>query len=129
MLAMLLDAYDEEEVHGRKRTVLRLHPEIAPYRFAVLPLVKRAPLLDIALSLFTTLSHGASVDYDVAGSIGRRYRRQDEIGTPMCLTIDFETIEDQCVTVRDRDSMEQKRVSIATILAATSSQEPQFSAL
>lgn len=129
MLAMILDAYDEEVVLGRKRTVLRLHPEISPYRFAVLPLVKKDALVDVASNLFTKLSFGASVDYDVTGSIGRRYRRQDEIGTPMCLTVDFDTLEDHCVTVRDRDSMQQKRVPIATILAATSSVLPTFSNL
>ncbi|KAJ0398032.1 hypothetical protein P43SY_006586 [Pythium insidiosum] len=127
MLSMLLDAYDEEEVLGRKRTVLRLHPEIAPYRFAVLPLVKKDPLLTVAQQLFEDLAHGASVDYDVSGSIGRRYRRQDEIGTPMCLTVDFDTLDDKCVTVRDRDSMEQKRVPIASIIEATRAARPTFS--
>lgn len=126
MLSMLLDAYDEEEVLGRSRTVLRLHPEIAPYRFAVLPLVKKEPLLDVAQQLFADLSYGASVDFDVTGSIGRRYRRQDEIGTPMCLTVDFDTLEDKCVTVRDRDSMEQKRVPIAQLLQSTAPMGPTF---
>lgn len=126
MLAMLLDAYDEEEVLGRKRTVLRLHPDIAPYRFAVLPLVKKEPLLEVAQKLFEDLSLGSSVDFDVAGSIGRRYRRQDEIGTPMCLTVDFDTLEDQCVTVRDRDSMEQKRVPIAQVLGGVAAARPSF---
>lgn len=128
MLAMLLDAYDEEEVLGRKRTVLRLHPDIAPYRFAVLPLVKKAPLLEVAEKLFADLSLGgaASVDYDVAGSIGRRYRRQDEIGTPLCLTVDFDSLEDQCVTVRDRDSMQQKRVPIAQVLGGVRAAQPDF---
>ncbi|DAZ97563.1 TPA: hypothetical protein N0F65_005535 [Lagenidium giganteum] len=119
MLSMLLDAYDEEEVLGRKRTVLRLHPEIAPYKFAVLPLVKKEPLLDVAQQLFEKLSFAASVDYDVTGSIGRRYRRQDEIGTPMCLTVDFDTLDDNSVTIRDRDTMEQKRVPIEQLLAST----------
>ncbi|RLN68717.1 hypothetical protein BBJ29_006485 [Phytophthora kernoviae] len=126
MLSMLLDAYDEEEVNGRKRTVLHLHPDIAPYRFAVLPLVKKEPLLDVAQKLFENLCGSASVDYDVAGSIGRRYRRQDEIGTPMCLTVDFDTLEDNCVTVRDRDSMEQKRVPIEQILLGTSVKHSSF---
>jgi glycyl-tRNA synthetase len=129
LLSMLLDAYDEEEVLGRKRTVLRLHPEISPYRFAVLPLVKKEPLTQVAQQLFEDLAYGASVDYDVAGSIGRRYRRQDEIGTPMCLTVDFDTLEDQCVTVRDRDTMEQKRVPIAQLLEATRATRPTFECL
>ncbi|UIZ22426.1 hypothetical protein KXD40_005153 [Peronospora effusa] len=127
MLSMLLDAYDEEEVSGRKRTVLRLHPDIAPYRFAVLPLAKKEPLLEVAKKLFENLCESASVDYDVAGSIGRRYRRQDEIGTPMCLTVDFDTLEDKCVTVRDRDSMEQKRVPMEQILERTSVKYSSFS--
>ncbi|KUF95384.1 hypothetical protein AM588_10005344 [Phytophthora nicotianae] len=127
MLSMLLDAYDEEEVNGRQRTVLRLHPDIAPYRFAVLPLSKKEPLLDVAQKLFEDLCASASVDYDVTGSIGRRYRRQDEIGTPMCLTVDFDTLEDKCVTVRDRDSMEQKRVPIEQILQGTSVKRSSFS--
>lgn len=116
MLSMLYDAYDEEEVLGRKRTVLRLHPDVAPYRFAVLPLVKKEPLLEVAQHVFEELCMSASVDYDVSGSIGRRYRRQDEIGTPMCLTVDFDSLEDKCVTLRDRDTMEQKRVPIEQIL-------------
>ncbi|KAI9916725.1 hypothetical protein PsorP6_017927 [Peronosclerospora sorghi] len=120
MFSMLLDAYDEEEVSGRKRTVLRLHPDIAPYRFAVLPLVKNEPLVAVAEQLFESLCESAAVDYDLTGSIGRRYRRQDEIGTPMCLTVDFDTLEDKCVTVRDRDSMEQKRVRIERLLQDTS---------
>ncbi|TDH72455.1 hypothetical protein CCR75_009276 [Bremia lactucae] len=127
ILSMLLEAYDEEEVNGRQRTVLRLHPEISPYRFAVLPLVKKEPLLAIAQQLFENLSASASTDYDLSGSIGRRYRRQDEIGTPMCFTIDFETLEDKCVTVRDRDSMEQKRVSIEHILQGTAIKQSTFS--
>lgn len=126
MLSMLLDAYDEEEVKGRKRTVLRLHPDIAPYRFAVLPLVKKEPLLAAAQHLFENLCTSASVDYDASGSIGRRYRRQDEIGTPMCLTVDFDTLNDKCVTIRDRDSMEQKRVAIEHILQRTSVKSSSF---
>jgi glycyl-tRNA synthetase len=127
MLSMLFDAYDEEEVLGRKRTVLRLHPDVAPYRFAVLPLVKKAPLLEVAQHVFEQLCLGASVDYDASGSIGRRYRRQDEIGTPMCLTVDFESLEDKCVTLRDRDSMEQKRVPIDEILQLAHAPRATFS--
>ncbi|CEG48090.1 glycyl-trna synthetase [Plasmopara halstedii] len=126
MLSMLLDAYYEDEVNGKKRTVLRLHPEIAPYRFAVLPLVKKEPLLTVANQLFEDLCACASVDYDVSGSIGRRYRRQDEIGTPMCLTVDFDTLEDKCVTIRDRDSMQQNRVAIEHIIQGASARRSSF---
>ncbi|KDO27813.1 glycyl-tRNA synthetase [Saprolegnia parasitica CBS 223.65] len=116
LLAMLLDAYDEEEVAGRKRTVLRLHPDIAPYKFAVLPLQSKGELVDVARSFYRDLTVQASCDFDVTGSIGRRYRRQDEVGTPYCVTVDFETLADQSVTVRDRDSMAQVRVPIADLL-------------
>jgi glycyl-tRNA synthetase len=126
MLSFLLDAYEEEQVLDRKRIVLRLHPEIAPYRFAVLPLVKKENLLEIAQELFQKLCYTSNVDYDVNGSIGRRYRRQDEIGTPFCITVDFETLVDKCVTVRDRDSMNQKRVPIEKILQITSWQGKNF---
>ncbi|CCI45819.1 unnamed protein product [Albugo candida] len=118
MLAMLVDAYQEEIVLGRKRTVLRLHEDIAPYRLAVLPLVNKDALINFSEDLFKTLATKLCVDYDTSGSIGRRYRRQDEIGTPLCITIDFETLDDNRVTVRDRDSMEQKRISIDKLLAA-----------
>lgn len=131
LLALLLDAYDEEDdVRGRKRTVLRLHPDVAPFRFAVLPLVNKPPLLAAARQLYADLAGGGatgtSVDFDAAGSIGRRYRRQDEIGTPLCLTLDFDSLDDQCVTVRDRDSMEQKRVPIADVLAGVAAARPTF---
>lgn len=118
MLAMLVDAYQEEIVLGRKRTVLRLHEDIAPYRLAVLPLVNKDALINFSENLFKTLATKLCVDYDTSGSIGRRYRRQDEIGTPLCITIDFETLDDNRVTVRDRDSMEQKRISIDNLLAS-----------
>ncbi|TYZ65820.1 hypothetical protein PybrP1_001547 [[Pythium] brassicae (nom. inval.)] len=128
LLALLLDAYDEEDdVRGRRRTVLRLHPDVAPYRFAVLPLVSKPPLLEAARALFADLARGgASVDFDAAGSIGRRYRRQDEIGTPLCVTVDFDSLDDRCVTVRDRDSMAQKRVPIADVLAGVAATRPTF---
>ena len=110
-LAFLIDAYDEEEVsEGDVRTVLRLHPALAPFKAAVLPLSKK--LSDKAGEVFSTLSREFSVDYDETGSIGKRYRRQDEIGTPYCITYDFESEEDGCVTVRERDSMEQVRIKI-----------------
>ena len=110
-LAFLIDAYDEEEVsEGDVRTVLRLHPALAPFKAAVLPLSKK--LSDKAGEVFSALSREFSVDYDETGSIGKRYRRQDEIGTPYCITYDFESEEDGCVTVRERDSMEQVRIKI-----------------
>ncbi len=110
-LAFLCDAYDEEELEGGDvRTVLRLHPALAPYKAAVLPLQKK--LADTSDKLYTDLSKRMSVDYDLTGSIGKRYRRQDEIGTPFCITIDFETLEDNCVTIRHRDSMAQDRVGM-----------------
>ena len=110
-LALLSDAYDEEMVDEAKkdsRTVLRLHPAIAPYKCAVLPLSKK--LSQQAGQLYTALAAHFLCDYDEAGSIGKRYRRQDEIGTPFCVTLDFETEQDGCVTIRDRDSMEQERL-------------------
>ena len=110
-LAFLCNSYDEEEVgEGDVRTVLHLHPALAPYKLAVLPLSKK--LSDKADEVYTMLSKKFMCDYDEAGSIGKRYRREDEIGTPYCVTVDFETLDDNCVTIRDRDSMEQVRVNI-----------------
>ena len=111
-----MDAYDEEVVDAEKndvRTVLRLHPALAPFKCAVLPLSKK--LGDKAREIQTELSKYFMVDYDDAGSIGKRYRRQDEIGTPYCITVDFDTEVDGCVTVRDRDTMQQERVAIAEL--------------
>ena len=111
LLAFLCNAYEEEEIaEGDVRTVLHLHPALAPYKVAVLPLSKK--LSEKATEVYTKLSKKFMCDYDEAGSIGKRYRREDEIGTPYCVTIDFDTLEDNCVTIRDRDSMEQARVSI-----------------
>ena len=108
-LAFLCDAYDEEEVgEGDVRTVLRLHPALAPYKAAVLPLSKK--LSEPARELWTKLADHFMVDYDEAGTIGKRYRREDEIGTPFCITYDFESQEDGCVTIRFRDTMEQVRL-------------------
>ena len=110
-LTVLCDAYDEEEVgEGDVRTVLHLHPSIAPYKAAVLPLSKK--LSEKATEVFEKLSKKYMCEYDEAGSIGKRYRREDEIGTPYCITIDFETENDNSVTIRDRDTMEQVRVNI-----------------
>lgn len=110
-LAFLCNAYDEEEIaEGDVRTVLHLHPALAPYKVAVLPLSKK--LSDKATEVYEMLSKKFMCDYDEAGSIGKRYRREDEIGTPYCVTIDFDTLEDNQVTVRDRDTMEQVRLPI-----------------
>ena len=110
-LAFLCNAYDEEEIaEGDVRTVLHLHPALAPYKVAVLPLSKK--LSEKAEEVYSKLSKKFMCDYDEAGSIGKRYRREDEIGTPYCVTIDFDTLEDNCVTIRDRDTMEQVRVKI-----------------
>ena len=113
-LAFLVDAYDEEEVgEGDVRVVLRLHPALAPVKVAVLPLSKK--LSDKAGELADTLAKQFAVEFDETGSIGKRYRRQDEIGTPLCVTYDFDTENDGCVTVRDRDTMEQVRLPIAEV--------------
>ncbi|MBE6805409.1 MAG: glycine--tRNA ligase [Ruminococcaceae bacterium] len=115
-LAFLCDAYDEEaDDKGDTRTVLRLHPALAPFKAAVLPLSKK--LAEPATEIFRNLSKKFMVDYDEAGSIGKRYRREDEIGTPICITYDFDSETDGCVTVRDRDTMEQKRIPIAELEA------------
>jgi glycyl-tRNA synthetase len=116
-LAFLLDAYDEEQItEGDKqdtRVVLHLHPALAPYKAAVLPLLRnRPPLVELAQEVHRALRREHMVSYDETGAIGRRYRRQDEIGTPYCVTIDFESLEDRTVTLRDRDSMEQIRLPI-----------------
>ena len=113
-LAFLCDAYDEEKLDEKDtRVVMRLHPALAPYKAAVLPLSKK--LNDKAQDVFTALSRRFMVDYDDTGSIGKRYRRQDEIGTPYCVTFDFDSETDGCVTVRDRDTMQQERISIDTL--------------
>ena len=110
-LAFLCDAYDEEVIDEKDtRVVLRLHPALAPYKAAILPLSKK--LSDKADEVYSKLSSHFMVEYDDAGSIGKRYRRQDEIGTPFCITYDFDSVEDNCVTVRDRDTMQQERVAI-----------------
>ena len=115
-LAFLCEAYDEEQLeNGETRVVLHLHPALAPYKAAVLPLQKKlSPKAD---EVYEMLLKHHNVDYDLSGSIGKRYRRQDEIGTPYCITIDFDTLEDGCVTVRDRDSMEQIRIAIDALPA------------
>ena len=116
LLAFLCNAYDEEVYEkGDTRVVMHFHPALAPFKAAVLPLSKK--LSAEATEIYTELSKYFSVDYDDAGSIGKRYRREDEIGTPICITYDFDSLEDKCVTVRDRDTMEQKRIPITELKA------------
>lgn len=113
-LAFLCNAYDEEEIgEGDVRTVLRLHPALAPFKAAILPLTKK--LSDKSDEIYDELSKYFMIDTDVSGSIGKRYRRQDEVGTPFCITVDFDTLEDDCVTVRFRDTMEQERIKISEL--------------
>jgi len=113
LFLMFLDsAYHEEEVKGEKRVVLKLAKHLAPIKVAILPLSKKPDLENIAKSIWEKISQNWMTEYDMTGSIGKRYRRQDEIGTPYCVTIDFETINDGAVTVRDRDTMEQERIKI-----------------
>lgn len=113
-LAFLCNAYDEEEIgEGDVRTVLKLHPALAPFKAAILPLTKK--LSDKSDEIYDELSKYFMIDTDVSGSIGKRYRRQDEVGTPFCITVDFDTLEDDCVTVRFRDTMEQERIKISEL--------------
>ncbi len=121
LLAFLIDAYREEEAptaQGKveKRTVLRIDKRLAPVKVAVLPLSKHADLLPVAEKLAADVRSRIVSDFDVTGSIGKRYRRQDEVGTPLCVTVDFETLEDEAVTVRDRDTMDQQRIPMAGLL-------------
>lgn len=119
ILAVMSDAYTVETLDNDSRTVLKLHPFLAPYKVAILPLSKK--LSDQAMDVFNTLSPKFSCTYDEAGSIGKRYRRQDAVGTPYCVTIDFETANDHCVTIRNRDTMEQERIALAELEAYISS--------
>jgi len=115
VLAFLIDAYDEEEVEGEKRTVVHLHTSLAPIKVAVLPLSRNEKLTPLAKDVHKQLCSSFVTDYDDSQSIGRRYRRQDEIGTPFCVTVDFESLEDKQVTIRDRDSLAQIRVPVAEL--------------
>jgi glycyl-tRNA synthetase len=110
MLALLCDAYDEDEIGGEKRTVLRLHPRVAPVKVAVLPLLRKDGHPERAREIYESLRAHVSAEYDEGGHIGKRYRRQDEIGTPLAVTIDHQTLEDGTVTLRDRDTLAQDRV-------------------
>ena len=122
-LAFLSDAYDEENHKKEKRTVLRFHPEIAPITVAVLPLSRNEKLIPMSKKIYESLLGKFNVEYDDSQSIGRRYRRQDEIGTPLCITIDFETIEkDNSITIRNRDNMEQIRISTDNLLKGINDQ-------
>jgi len=117
ILAILSSAYSEDEVNGETRVFLKFKPELAPYQYAVFPLLKNKPeLVEKAKEVFAQIKKsGARVIFDDNGNIGKRYRRQDEIGTPFCVTIDFDSLEDNTVTVRDRDTGEQKRVKISEL--------------
>jgi glycyl-tRNA synthetase len=117
MMAFLLAAYHEDVVEGESRTVLRLDWRLAPYQVAVLPLSKKPELEGLSQEVLAALQGTFMCDYDVTQSIGRRYRRQDEVGTPFCITVDFDTLDDRAVTVRDRDTTEQVRVKIDDLLA------------
>ena len=116
MMAFLMAAYDEETVNDETRTVLRLHHRIAPFKVAVLPLSKKPELAEPARELLSTLQPHWMCDYDETQAIGRRYRRQDEIGTPYCVTFDFDSLEDKAVTIRERDTMDQVRLPIADVV-------------
>jgi len=124
ILALICSAYAEDEVGGEKRNFLKFHPSIAPVKAAVLPLVKnKEPIVAAARELFDQLKLRWNVAFDATGAIGRRYRRSDEIGTPFCITVDFDTIEkDGCVTVRDRDTTEQIRMKVDDVIPYLSKQ-------
>jgi glycyl-tRNA synthetase len=129
VLAFLLDAYTEDEAPNakgqmEKRTVLRLDKRLAPVKAAVLPLSRNADLSPKARDLAATLRQRWNVDFDDAQAIGRRYRRQDEIGTPFCITVDFDTLDDNAVTVRERDSMKQERVGLDQVESYLAAQLP-----
>jgi glycyl-tRNA synthetase len=111
-LAFMVDAYDEEEVKGRQRTLLRLHPRLAPVKVAVMPLLNKEGMPELAREVYEKLRRRMPAEYDQGGSIGKRYRRQDEIGTPWGVTVDHQTLEDRTVTLRDRDTLDQSRVAI-----------------
>ena len=110
--AFLIDAYRTEQVRGAQRVVLGLHPRLAPYKVAVLPLSRKPRLVEPSERIAADLMKLFSVEFDITQSIGKRYRRQDEIGTPLCVTFDFDSLDDQAVTVRDRDTMAQERVGV-----------------
>ena len=117
-LTFLIDAYEEQQLDNNEvRTVLHLHPAIAPYKSCVLPLYRKPPLVEKARAIYEDLRRRWMITYDSGSNIGKLYRRQDEIGTPYCVTVDFQSLDDQQVTVRDRDSMQQQRLPIAELRA------------
>ena len=117
-ITLLLDAYDEDVVNDEPRVLLRLHPNVAPVQVAVVPLSKKEDLIKVAREVVSSLRGRFRVEYDqTGGNIGRRYRRQDEIGTPFCVTVDFETLQDKAVTIRQRDSTQQERIAISELEA------------
>ncbi|MBI2634286.1 glycine--tRNA ligase [Candidatus Peregrinibacteria bacterium] len=120
VLITLLDAYDEDEIGGEKRTVMRFDPKIAPVQAAIFPLIKKPELTKPSMQIFDELKENFSVEYDESGAIGKRYRRQDEIGTPFCVTFDFDSIKDKKVTLRDRDTTKQERILIKNLNKAIS---------
>ncbi|HSX14413.1 MAG TPA: glycine--tRNA ligase [Candidatus Saccharimonadales bacterium] len=126
ILAVMSAGYEEEEVGGEKRVVLKLKPELAPIKVAVLPLSKNEKLTPLAHEVFDAIRGELSVEYDETQSIGRRYRRQDEIGTPLCVTVDFDSLEDKAVTIRHRDTMKQERVKIKDLRKAIEKQLMDF---
>jgi glycyl-tRNA synthetase len=133
LLITLIEAYDEEEtvdVNGNAstRTVMRFVPDVAPYKVAVLPLSRKPELAEVAEGIFRDVRQRYVAEYDETQNIGRRYRRQDEIGTPLCVTVDFETLDDNAVTVRDRDTMEQVRVPIDRLMETIDDQLARISA-
>jgi glycyl-tRNA synthetase len=125
-ITLLIDAYDEEDVRGEQRTVLRLHPDVAPVQVAVLPLSKKAELTEPARALERDLRTRFATEFDETQSIGKRYRRQDEIGTPLAVTFDFDSLDDDSVTIRERDGMTQVRVPISGLEAAIGDQLVAF---
>jgi glycyl-tRNA synthetase len=114
-LAFMVDAYDEENIEGRERVVLRFHPKLAPVKAAVLPLVNKDGQPEKAREIYESLRPLMQTEFDTGGSIGKRYRRQDEIGTPWGITVDHQTMEDDTVTLRDRDSLDQTRIPVADV--------------
>jgi glycyl-tRNA synthetase len=117
VLALLCDAYDEDDIGGEQRTVLRLAPHMAPVKVAVLPLVNKDGQPEKARAIYEGLRGSFPAEYDSGGSIGKRYRRQDEIGTPWGVTVDHQTMEDDTVTLRDRDTLEQERIAVSELAA------------
>jgi glycyl-tRNA synthetase len=115
MAAFLLAAYDEDVVNDEPRTVLRLHPRLAPYQVAVLPLSKKDTLMPLAKEIYSKLAKRYMCEFDETQAIGRRYRRQDEIGTPFCVSVDFDSLEDGAVTIRERDTTNQERVAVSDL--------------